>query len=287
MRHMAHQNGKDGGWNSYYECIDPITSRLVFSVQGRQLEPILLVAVRELAAIDLATVTPKTSRRVGLQKQANEIREKIANLIAAIEGVTVSRDKRGSKSGSKSARAEGTTVSLGKRVAEWDFKLAQVEAEIEKTDEVAEPDWRGLEKLKSFAIDGLAIPETRALIADQIGRLIQRIDVDSEIGGLGLPNSFWPKLAQGASVISDPTPKRRRKPLVILITFRAGGQRFIHRKPGAAIESYRLHEYKENTEPPPPLDLKSLKKYKLPPPSEEALATGRWLESRFPQLKTK
>ena len=73
MRHMAHQNGKDGGWNSYYECIDPITSRLVFSVQGRQLEPILLVAVRELAAIDLATVTPKTSRRVGLQKQQTHL----------------------------------------------------------------------------------------------------------------------------------------------------------------------------------------------------------------------
>lgn|GEM_PF-3506990 len=266
MRHMTHQNGKDGGYNSYYEAVDQLTGKFIFSVPGRQLEPLLLAGICELSSDDLAPVTPQTPKRVVLQKQAAALNEKISNIVSAIE------------SGSK---------ALGRRLAELETELARVETEIEKTDEVVPPDAAGLKRLKTLALDGLTVPETRALIAEQLARLIQRIEVDSDLNGLALPESFWPKLHQGALAISDPTPKRCRKPLVILITFRAGGQRLIIRDNSIlGVESYRLHERKEMPGPPPRFDSKVIKRLGIPSERDEAISEREWFESRFPRDKS-
>lgn len=222
MRHMPHQNGKGGGYNSYYECIDPLTAKVVFSVPGNQLDPILLVGVQELSAVNLAPMKPTTPKRVALQKIAAALNEKITNIVGAIE------------SGSK---------ALVKRLAELESELARVETEIENTPEIVPPDTLGLKKLQAFPLEALRDPEQRSLIAAELNRLIERVDVDWDEHGLVVPKNFWAKAWGPASFLSDPTPNLRRKKIVLIITFRAGGQRYINRIPGERLESYRLPDY--------------------------------------------
>jgi DNA invertase Pin-like site-specific DNA recombinase len=230
-RHQSHRNGKPGAngvksYHSYYDDHDPNNfGKKTWSIAGNQLEPVLVAGIKELSSADFVPNGPGESRRSAqLKKKVRLLEEKIARLVEAVE-------KHGAN-------------ALTSRLGELEREVTETRREViraEAQEGLAAPVNTLLRSMSSDLSD----PQCRARTAVAISRLVTRMDVASDIAGLGLSKEFAIGLHAAlvdalrlarqddkTVMMPDPVPKtKRRKPLAILIHFRGGAYRLIARLP--------------------------------------------------------
>lgn len=238
MRCQSHRNGKPDQngvktWNTYYDAVDEGTGRMVMSVSAKQLETVLLTGLSEITVDD---IIPRT---VGKVPASVKLRAKIRDLEAKISNV--------------GAAVEAGSVSLAKRLIELEKEAGRSREELKKAEaEEALPPSAptALAHIQATPIDCLNSPAHRETIAAHFRRLIDRIDIAHsvvEVAGATpdkpliemMRNSeaeaepIWQDIGKGErfNVLPDPTQKRYRRPLAILVHFCGGAKRLILRRP--------------------------------------------------------
>jgi DNA invertase Pin-like site-specific DNA recombinase len=225
VRHQTHQNGephpttKVKGFNGYFDVVHPDTDeKMIFCISAKQLEPVIIHALRELRPEDLlpSKAAKNLSKALNLRTQLFELQRRRENLLKAVESGSTSVSQR-------LVEVELQVVAKRKELTEEEVRLASLS--------IANPS-----SLKEISPD-LKCNKTRLRTAEAMRRIVSRIDLGLSSAELPLeekdkaaflekllnPDGSWP-------LIPDPIPNnKRRKELFILITFASGAQRTIAR----------------------------------------------------------
>lgn len=241
MRLAGHRNGTpdesgEKTWNYYYESLNERTGKMEFAVSAKQLETVLFTGLRELTIDELiprkGSVVPKS---VKLRGRLRDLDAKIENVGKAVEEGSVTMARR--------------LVELEQQREEMRQELKIAEAEESLPPAASD----ALSRIQSIG-PGLSMqPQVRGLLAAHIRRLIAQIDVGGTITSIAgaadekellkvITNSekgVLQAMAGGTPMqrFDDPTEKRYRRPLVIVVHFLGGAKRLIMRRAfGKAFE---------------------------------------------------
>jgi len=241
VRHACQRNGtldpKTGkkAFNGYYDAIDPNGkkgARLLFIISERQLEPVIISGLSELAESEiLAQSKPRESATPKLRTQLARLETQRENLLDALQAGDVAKEDVGKRLSQLKTEIEKIRADL----TQSEFEEAQLRQEIRIPKDVI-----------NSALRGLRDNEHRRKVAAAIASVVRRIDVAYYVdnadgpprltkGGVPVTREFaeaWALLAEKDEITSfpDPVPKdKRRKPLFALITFHNGAQRAIIR----------------------------------------------------------
>ena len=231
-RYSSHANGKDGDFNGYYSCYDELTSKNLVTISSMLFEPTLLAGLVELSPGDLAPeekqADPATLALVRCKAQLADVEKKIRNLTDDWEA--------GLKSPSLAKRLqerEKEQADLNAKIADLNVRVQSVaSASIGKTE---------LKELKSLLEADLRDNVVRERFASVLKRLVLRVDFAFAFSDK--LRSFLIKAALDGEGIRIPDPltrSKRRKPMLIFVTFRRGGHRLILRMSNEALEKLNM-----------------------------------------------
>jgi DNA invertase Pin-like site-specific DNA recombinase len=225
LRFQTNQNGlpdpktKVKGFNGYFELVHPDTEDdSVFSISSKQLEPVIIHALRELKPEDLLPPQENAnlSKASALRNKLAELERRRQNLLNAVE--------------SGSTSVTGRLVEVEEQVA---AKRKELLVEESRLASICNSDPTSLKEIK---LD-LYCNRARQKTADALSRIVARIDIAYKYGDLpldkGTKDAFLAQLFNANEpwpFISDPIHNnKRRKELFILVTFTSGAQRSIVR----------------------------------------------------------
>jgi DNA invertase Pin-like site-specific DNA recombinase len=266
LRFQVNQNGlpdpktKVKGFNGYFSLVQPDTEdETVFSISSKQLEPVIIHALRELKPEDLLPFQEgvNLSKASALRSKLAELERRRLNLLNAVE--------------SGSTSVTGRLVEVEEQVI---TKRKELIAEESRVASIANSDPTSLKEIKF----DLYCNKVRQKTADALSRIVSRIDIGYKHEDLpldkGTKEAFLAQLFNANEpwpFISDPIHNdQRRKELFILVTFTSGAQRSIvrlelHRSKNILVTS-RIEPF-EVQEPTAPHAVRRTRKSKKPSPS--------------------